>query len=462
MTNDSHKARLAALVQELSVIHEKVTLASGRESDFYVDMRRSTLHHEAAPLIGHVMLDLLEESGFSVGEEYVAVGGLTMGADPVATAMMHAAASRGLDLDAFVVRKAAKDHGMKRRIEGPDVVGKNVVVLEDTSTTGGSPLEAALALRHHAAVGEASVGAGLQELRAVVEELGGRDAGGDRGGRAGNRYEGGEAHVADAADHGQHRVVRRAVRLEDRVRAPALLGAVRAAEGDVDLRHREQVGEGGEDAGGVSVRDEERGIGARDVHAHAVDAADAHLAAAEALAADLAARPGLSLKVDVDGVGVDGGVVSRLDELEGQARLARVVEGVADALVVGVQPEHARHERAVRAVPAVGVREGVPQREAHAGDAAPHERGGHAGAAQGAGRMRRGGSHHDGAEHLEGRGRGEGLRLCCHGGSFRARGPARDAATAPGRRRRAPRRALFSAPSIPRPPRRVRPRAAPL
>ena len=147
MTNDSHKARLAALVQELSVIHEKVTLASGRESDFYVDMRRSTLHHEAAPLIGHVMLDLLEEAGFAVGEEYVAVGGLTMGADPVATAMMHAAASRGLDLDAFVVRKAAKDHGMKRRIEGPDVVGKNVVVLEDTSTTGGSPLEAALALR---------------------------------------------------------------------------------------------------------------------------------------------------------------------------------------------------------------------------------------------------------------------------------------------------------------------------
>ena len=147
MTNDSHKARLAALVQELSVIHEKVTLASGRESDFYVDMRRSTLHHEAAPLIGHVMLDLLEESGFSVGEEYVAVGGLTMGADPVATAMLHAAASRGLDLDAFVVRKAAKDHGMRRRIEGPDVAGRRVVVLEDTSTTGGSPIQAVEALR---------------------------------------------------------------------------------------------------------------------------------------------------------------------------------------------------------------------------------------------------------------------------------------------------------------------------
>ena len=120
-TNDPQLSRLAELVQELSVVHEKVTLASGQESDFYVDMRRATLHHEAAPLIGHVMIDLLE-------------------------AMMHAAASRGLELDAFVVRKAAKDHGMKRQIEGPSVQGKKVVVLEDTSTTGGSPLQAAKAL----------------------------------------------------------------------------------------------------------------------------------------------------------------------------------------------------------------------------------------------------------------------------------------------------------------------------
>ena len=145
-TNDSHIARLAELVNELSVVRGKVTLASGLESDFYVDMRRATLHHEAAPLIGHVMLDLLEENGFSV-DEVDAVGGLTMGADPVATAMLHAAAARGLDLDAFVVRKAAKDHGMRRRIEGPDVTGRSVVVLEDTSTTGGSPLEAVGALR---------------------------------------------------------------------------------------------------------------------------------------------------------------------------------------------------------------------------------------------------------------------------------------------------------------------------
>ena len=145
-TNDSNRARLAELVNELAIVRGKVTLASGLESNFYVDMRRATLHHEAAPLIGHVMLDLLEENGFSV-DEVDAVGGLTMGADPVATAMLHAAAARGLDLDAFVVRKAAKDHGMKRQIEGPSVEGKRVVVLEDTSTTGGSPIQAVEALR---------------------------------------------------------------------------------------------------------------------------------------------------------------------------------------------------------------------------------------------------------------------------------------------------------------------------
>lgn len=144
--NDTQRTRLAELVKELAVVHGKVVLASGRESDYYVDMRRATLHHEAAVLIGHVMIDLLEEAGLTT-DDYDAVGGLTMGADPVAAAMLHAAASRGLALDAFVVRKAAKDHGMKRRIEGPEVAGRRVVVLEDTSTTGGSPLEAVAALR---------------------------------------------------------------------------------------------------------------------------------------------------------------------------------------------------------------------------------------------------------------------------------------------------------------------------
>ena len=145
-SNDTQRQRLIELVRELAVINGEVTLASGLVSDHYVDMRRATLHHEAAPLIGHVMLDMLEEAGFGAGE-IDAVGGLTMGADPVATAILHAAASRGLDIDAFVVRKEAKAHGMQRRIEGPEIAGRRVVVLEDTSTTGGSPLEALAAVR---------------------------------------------------------------------------------------------------------------------------------------------------------------------------------------------------------------------------------------------------------------------------------------------------------------------------
>jgi orotate phosphoribosyltransferase len=138
-----NKARLVELIKELAVVHGKVTLSSGLEADYYVDLRRATLHHEAAPLIGKVMLDLLDDSGI---KDFDSVGGLTMGADPVATAMLHQAASLGRSIDAFVVRKAAKDHGMGRQVEGPDVSGKKVIVLEDTSTTGGSPLTAARAL----------------------------------------------------------------------------------------------------------------------------------------------------------------------------------------------------------------------------------------------------------------------------------------------------------------------------
>ncbi|MCW2571982.1 MAG: pyrE [Frankiales bacterium] len=134
-------ADLLALVRDLAIVHGRVTLSSGREADFYVDLRRVTLSGRAAPLVGRVMLDLTADLDFD------AVGGLTMGADPVATAMLHAAAARGRELDAFVVRKEAKAHGMQRRIEGPDVAGRRVLVLEDTSTTGGSPLAALQAVR---------------------------------------------------------------------------------------------------------------------------------------------------------------------------------------------------------------------------------------------------------------------------------------------------------------------------
>lgn len=134
----SDRAELLDLIKELAVVHGRVTLSSGLEADYYVDLRRVTLHRRAAPLIGRVMLDV------TAGWDFVAAGGLTLGADPVGTAMLHASAGR---LDAFVVRKEGKKHGMQRRIEGPDVEGRRVVVLEDVSTTGGSPLTAVEALR---------------------------------------------------------------------------------------------------------------------------------------------------------------------------------------------------------------------------------------------------------------------------------------------------------------------------
>ncbi|HEX2895523.1 MAG TPA: orotate phosphoribosyltransferase [Marmoricola sp.] len=128
-------------VNTKAVVRGKVTLSSGREADYYVDMRRVTLDAEAAPAIGRVMLDLTADL------EYDAVGGLTLGADPVAVAMMHQAAGAGRSLDAFVIRKSQKVHGLQKLIEGPSVEGRRVLAVEDTSTTGGSVLEAVKALR---------------------------------------------------------------------------------------------------------------------------------------------------------------------------------------------------------------------------------------------------------------------------------------------------------------------------
>jgi len=129
-----------------AVVRGNVILSSGKEADFYVDLRRVTLDSVAAPLVGEVMLDLTKDL------DYEAVGGLTLGADPVATAMLHAASKRGKKIDAFVVRKSEKAHGLQRRIEGPYVKGKKVLAVEDTSTTGGSVLTAVEALREAGAI----------------------------------------------------------------------------------------------------------------------------------------------------------------------------------------------------------------------------------------------------------------------------------------------------------------------
>jgi orotate phosphoribosyltransferase len=152
---EDERGQLAALVRELGVVHERVTLSSGAQSDYYVDMRRVTLDHRAAPLIGRLMRVLTADW------TYAAVGGLTLGADPIADAVLHAAAGEvdGSPVDAFVVRKATKQHGMQKLIEGPDVGGRDVLVVEDTSTTGASVLTAVRAVREAGAtvVGVATV-----------------------------------------------------------------------------------------------------------------------------------------------------------------------------------------------------------------------------------------------------------------------------------------------------------------
>ena len=131
------KTELAQYINDLAVQRGDFTLTSGKKASFYIDLRQVSLDHRVAPLIGDVMLELLSEF-----PEAELVGGLTMGADPIASAIMHRGVLAGRSLDAFVVRKEPKGHGMGKQVEGPDVSGKNVIVVEDTSTTGGSPLKA--------------------------------------------------------------------------------------------------------------------------------------------------------------------------------------------------------------------------------------------------------------------------------------------------------------------------------
>ncbi len=141
----SARARLLEIIKAKAIVHGRVTLSSGKEADYYVDLRRISLDGEAAPLVGIVMRDLTKDLA------YEAVGGLTLGADPVATSMLHAAAAAGERLDAFVVRKAGKAHGLQQRIEGPSIKGRQVLVVEDTTTTGASPLAAVEAAREDGA-----------------------------------------------------------------------------------------------------------------------------------------------------------------------------------------------------------------------------------------------------------------------------------------------------------------------
>jgi orotate phosphoribosyltransferase len=162
----SDRDDLLAGIKSKAVVRGDFVLSSGQRASSYVDLRRVLLDGRLSPLAGRVLLAATADLS------YDAVGGLTLGADPVASAMMHAAANRGTPIDAFVVRKTEKTHGLQRRIEGPDVKGHRVLAVEDTSTTGNSVLTAVDAL---AEAGAEVVGV------AVLVERGARQAVADRG-----------------------------------------------------------------------------------------------------------------------------------------------------------------------------------------------------------------------------------------------------------------------------------------
>jgi orotate phosphoribosyltransferase len=152
----SAKQQLVDHITAEAVFHGDFTLTSGRKASYYIDLRKVSLDYRVAPLIGRVMVDLISDI-----PDVFAVGGLTMGADPIAAAVLHQGAALGKNYNAFVVRKEPKDHGRGKQVEGPELEGKRVIVLEDTSTTGGSPLAAIDALL--------KVGAEIAAVAVVVD-----------------------------------------------------------------------------------------------------------------------------------------------------------------------------------------------------------------------------------------------------------------------------------------------------
>lgn len=160
----SDRDRLVALLRERSLEFGDFVLASGARSNFYIDVRRTTMSAEGQALVGRLGLTAIRAEGLLPD----AVGGLTMGADPAAYAIAHASWIAGDPVNAFSVRKQAKGHGKGRRIEGTFETGQKVVVIEDTVTSGGSALEAAAAV-------EEEGGEVLAVLTVVDRESGGRE-----------------------------------------------------------------------------------------------------------------------------------------------------------------------------------------------------------------------------------------------------------------------------------------------
>ena len=160
------RGRLKQILRARSVLRGEFTLASGKKSDIYVDCRLTTLCAEAMPLIGRLLLAAIREKSWNPR----AVGGLTMGADPVVCALARESLESGSAIDGFLIRKEAKGHGRGRYLEGlTETAGVDCVILDDVCTTGGSTVTAI----------ERAEGAGMNVLGAacvVDREQGGRQA----------------------------------------------------------------------------------------------------------------------------------------------------------------------------------------------------------------------------------------------------------------------------------------------
>jgi len=129
-----YKDELLQVLKDKAVVFGEVTLSSGEKSNYYIDCRRVTLDSKGAYLVGQVLSDMVNGAD--------AVGGLTLGADPIATAVSVISYEKGRPIPAFIVRKGQKAHGMMKRVEGPIEPGSRVVIVDDVITKGGSILEA--------------------------------------------------------------------------------------------------------------------------------------------------------------------------------------------------------------------------------------------------------------------------------------------------------------------------------
>ena len=168
----AQRDRLVQLLRERSVRRGDFVLASGARSSFYIDCRTTTTHAEGQFLVGQLGWELLRDSGLNPD----AVGGLTMGADPMAYAIAYTSWLAGEPVHAFSVRKQPKDHGTGKRIEGSFAAGSRVVVIEDVITSGGSALQACEAVRNEG-------GEVLAVMALLDRESGGREALEDAGHR---------------------------------------------------------------------------------------------------------------------------------------------------------------------------------------------------------------------------------------------------------------------------------------